>query len=117
MRKICKCNKDKLNYRILNKDTQEVLKKINNSLEDTEVEFNMFINAELAERAKIIKIEQKALKNIEDRDEAVYKKLTALSELCDEHEAELKTAVDHGDRESTMNLLKKMTNKYQNQKK
>ena len=109
-------NKTKSELPTPNKDVQEVLEGITRSLEDTTSDFHKFLDAEIIERAKINVIEQKVIKNIEAYDKEVNRTLTKISELQEQNiaktEEELRVALDQGDKEATVNLLKKMTEEY-----
>lgn len=87
--------------------------KAASSIKEKEGELREFIETELAERAKIDAIEKKVIKNIEAYDQAFDKQLNVMSKASEkriaETEAKLQLALDKGNREETIALLKKMS--------
>ena len=96
-----------------NKNTQQVLEEVTYILEGTTTDFRNFMDKESAKRVNIEVTEQKILKNINDNKNAAERNLAEMSKASEENisimEAKLQLALDQGNKEEVMTILKKMT--------
>jgi len=96
-----------------NKNTQQVLEEVTHILEGKTADFRNFMDKESAKRVNIEVTKQKILKNINENKKAAERNLAEMSKANEENismmEAKLQLALDQGNKEEVMTLLKEMT--------